>query len=262
MAEACEPITLPEPVHRSAAPKRLDLQGWWLILSDVHLPFHDAGVVELAIAEAVRRRACGVLLNGDVIDCHQLSRFEKSPDDPQFRAEVAAARQFLAYLRSRLPKAQVVWKEGNHEERLFSYVVSRGEALHGLDDLEPASLFRMRQHGVEYVGDRRVIKLGKLNVIHGHEYRPGIQCPVNPARGLFLRSHAVSLCGHFHQTSEHHQPDINGAPMAAWSTGCACHLSPRYMPLNKWNHGFCFVDVGKAGRFHVENLRVLDGEIL
>ena len=37
-------LTLPEPVHRSSAPLRLDLQGWWLILGDIHIPFHDARV--------------------------------------------------------------------------------------------------------------------------------------------------------------------------------------------------------------------------
>lgn len=118
------------------------------------------------------------------------------------------------------------------------------------------------KYGVGHVADRRVIRLGKLNVIHGHEYRPGVQAPVNPARGIFLRAKSAVLCGHFHNTSEHHEPTITGKPQGAWSVGCACALDPFYMPLNKWNRGFALVHVGRGGDFRVENKRVINGEMV
>jgi predicted phosphodiesterase len=253
---------LPEPLRRNSAPFRLDALGWWLIVSDLHIPFHDKTTVDLAVAEARRRRAVGVLLNGDILDSHELSRFEKSPDDPRYPFEIAAGRQFLAYLRGRLPKAIIAYKEGNHDARLYSYLCSKAPALFGLEELSLPHLLHFGQHGVEHVGDLTVVQLGKLNVIHGHEYRPGIQAPVNPARGLFLRAKGNALTSHFHQTSEHHEPTITGKQQGTWSVGCACSLSPRYMPLNKWNLGFAFVDVGKQGAFRVENLRVLNGEVV
>ena len=49
--------------------------------------------------------------------------------------------------------------------------------------------------------------------------------------------------------------------MACWSTGCLCDLHPRYMPLNKWNHGFAIVDLDTAGGFSVRNFRIIDGKV-
>jgi predicted phosphodiesterase len=253
---------LPTPVHHELDPVVLEDVGWWLILGDTHIPFHDRQTIELAFAEARRRRAVGVILNGDVLDSHGLSRFDKSPDDPRYRDEIEMGRQFLAYVRCRLPKAHVVFKSGNHEARLLTYLKRQASALFGLDVLTLPSLLEMQRHGVEHVDDMRVIRLGKLHVVHGHEYRPGIQAPVNPARGLFLRAKSVALCSHFHQTSEHHEPTIAGKPQGAWSIGCACQLNPQYMPLNRWNLGYAMVQLASRGDFSVRNLRVIDGAVV
>ena len=253
---------MPEPMKASDMIFDLQANNWWLDLSDVHLPYHDVLVVNLAIKEAISRKVEGVLLNGDIMDCHELSRFDKSPDDPRYMDEVKMGRDFLSYLRYKLPKARIVWKDGNHEERLQHYLMSRAPALFGLDVLTMPVLLKFADYGVEYVTDKRVIKMGPLNVVHGHEYRPGIQAPVNPARGLFLRAKSVAICGHFHQTSEHHEPTITGKPLGAWSTGCACQLNPLYMPLNKWNHGFAMIHVQDREMFSVQNFRILEGKVV
>lgn len=253
---------LPEPVDRSYHPFVIDDSGAWLVLSDVHLPYHDRQTIELAIRKAKRRRAAGVLLNGDILDSHELSSFDKDPTAPRYIAERDAGLAFLRYVRDRLPKARIVYKSGNHEDRLETYLMRRAPALFGLDGVQLSSILRFSDFGIEHVGNKRVIRLGMLNVLHGHEYRHTIQAPVNPARGLFLRAKSTALCGHFHQTSEHHEPTLEGKPKGCWSTGCACQLSPAYSPLNKWNHGFAIVDVSKSGTFSVQNLRVLGGEIV
>ena len=256
------PPSLPEPVERQASPYDLCRRGRWLVLSDVHLPFHDKATVEAAVREAKRVSATGVLLGGDVLDCHELSRWDKSPDDPRYRDEVAMGRQFLAYLRHQLPYAKFVFKDGNHEERLVNYLITRAPALFGLDVLTLPNLLHFNKYRIEHVTDRRVIKLGRLSFIHGHEHRVASQA-VNPARGLFLRAKSVALCGHFHQSSEHHEPNIVGKPLGAWSLGCACGLAPFYMPLNKWNHGFAIVEIANNNLdFSVRNLRVLNGEVV
>lgn len=262
MARRHSPPRLPDPIDRSHRPYVLPVQGWWLVIGDVHLPFHDRVTIELAIEMARRRRAVGVLLNGDLLDCHELSRFDKSPLDPRYVDEVQMGRQFLAYVRHRMPKAVIVWKDGNHEERAQSYLFSRAPALFGLDVLTIPHLLDFAGFGVEYVTDRRVIHAGKLNIIHGHEYRPTIQTPVNAARGLFLRAKSVAMTNHFHQVSEHHEPNINGKPQGAWSVGCACHLSPFYMPLNRWSSGFALVNIYGQDEFSVENKRVISGQVV
>lgn len=245
---------LPVPLERLSRPFALDTPGWWLVLSDVHIPYHDPAAVRHAVKEAKRRKARGVVLNGDTMDFHALSRFDKSPDDARYNQEILAGRQFLAYLRGAFPRGRLVFKDGNHEERLLHYLWGKAPELFGLDLLTTPSLLEFERHGVEHVTDRRLITLGGLNVIHGHEYRGGGS--VNPARGLFLRAMADVLCGHFHKTDHYHDKDITGTPRAAWATGCACGLTPYYLPLNRWTHGYALVEVGKKGGFVVENVRL------
>lgn len=253
---------LPPSLDRSSKPFSLQTPGWWLVISDLHIPYHDCTVIDLALKEATKHKAVGILINGDMLDSHELSTFDKSPEDPRYVDEIQACRQTLRYFRQRLPKARIIFKDGNHEERLYTYLWRRAPALFGLEEMTLPTLLQLDRVDAEHVGERRVIRLGRLNVIHGHEYRPAIMSPVNPARGLFLRAKSVALAGHWHQTSEHHEPTIRQKPQGAWSIGCACGLMPAYMPLNKWNHGFAMVKVGKGGSFEVRNLRVLDGTVV
>src|SRR5258707_9221301 len=109
---ACRP-TLPAAVDRSYPPFQIDDPGWWLILSDCHFPYHDPLTIELAIANARRRKVAGVLLNGDMMDSHGLSKFDKDPSAPRYAEEIKVGKGFFTYLRSRLPNARIVFKEGN-----------------------------------------------------------------------------------------------------------------------------------------------------
>lgn len=254
--------TLPKSINKAISPAILDRPGWWLVASDFHIPFHDRKVIRAAVETAKKHKAVGILLNGDISDSHEISRFDKSPDDPKYRDEIKAVRQFLRYIRNNFPKADLVYKIGNHDARFYSYLCRHAPALFGLDDFTLPSLLRFDSVGVRCVEDLQIMHLGKLNVIHGHEYRPMIQTPVNPARGVFLRAKSVVLVSHFHQVSEHHEPNINGKPQGAWSVGCCCHLNPVYMPLNKWSHGFAMVKVGRQGDFEVRNLRVKNGKVI
>jgi len=254
------PPPLPDPVDLPYTPYAIDTPGAWLIVSDLHLPYHDRATVEAAVGEARRRNVAGVLLNGDILDSHEISSHDQDPRAKRYREEVEVGKRFLAWLRGQLPTARIVYKSGNHEDRLERYILARAPALFELENVDLPGLLHLADFGVDHVGDRRVITLGKLNVIHGHEYRGGVSTPVNPARGLYLKARSVAICGHWHKTSEHHERNIRGQAEAAWSVGCACALAPRYNPLSNWNHGFALVDVESDGTFSVSNRRVMGGK--
>lgn len=234
--------------------------GVWLALMDLHLPYHDRATIELAVREAKDRGAVGVLLNGDVLDSHEISRHDKDPRAPRYVQEVEYARQFFAWLRAQLPKADLVYKAGNHEDRLESYIIRHAPALFGVEGVSLPSFLHLPDVGCEWVSDKRIVTVGKLHVVHGHEYPGGAASPVNPARGLYLKAKYVSMMGHHHRTSEHNDRDIRGKLETAWSVGCACHLHPRYMPLNQWNHGYALVGLASDGQFQVTNRRVVNGK--
>lgn len=252
---------VPPSLATKYAPLQIDDVGSWLVLSDLHLPYHDVAAVNLAINAGKRAKCVGVLLNGDILDSHEISRFDHDPTAPRYVAERDCALLFLAHLRASFPKARIIFKEGNHDERLAKYLMSRAPALFGFSEIMLPAILKLSDFKVEHVGDKRVVRLGKLNVLHGHEYPGGTVSPVNPARGLFLKARSVALCGHHHQTSEHHEPDVTGSPQAAWSMGCLCQLHPSYMPLNKWNHGFAVVHIADGGSFAVRNYRIIDGAV-
>jgi predicted phosphodiesterase len=110
--------------------------------------------------------------------------------------------------------------------------------------------------GIEIVEDQRPIMLGKLPVLHGHELPKGLTNPVNMARGAYLRTAHTILVGHGHRTSGHSEPDLWREEVFCWSTGCLCDMRPEYARINKWNHGFAFVEIAKDKSFDVSNLRI------
>lgn len=253
-------VELPPGISKNYTPFVIDTPGMWGVISDIHIPCHDDETLRLFVAECKRRAVRGVILNGDILDSHEVSDHDKDPSMPRYQHELELGRQFLAWMRQELPNARIIYKHGNHEERVNRYIFRRAPALEGLPGLNVRSWLEMDKHGIEDLPGKRVIELGKLHVVHGHEYRGG--GGVNPARWLFLRARSVAVCGHFHRTSEHHERNIALKYEAAWSIGCACDLHPEYAPLNNWNHGFAFCEVANDGNFAFENRRVFGGKVV
>lgn len=233
-----------------------------LILSDLHFPYHNTRAIKAAIGEGKRRKVTRIILNGDTCDFYQLSRFNRDPRMRSVVGEIETVKDFLTELRDHFPKTEVIWKDGNHDERLFAYLTTHAKELIGLESLTIPALLDFIPLRIEYVTDKRPIILGKNNVIHGHEYPSAMIGPVNPARGLFLRAKTNAICAHYHQVSEHSEPNLKGELIACWSTGCLCELHPGYMPLNKWSHGFAVQETSADGSFEVDNKKILDGRVL
>jgi hypothetical protein len=129
-----------------------------------------------------------------------------------------------------------------------------------VDSFKLHEVLKLTDLGIELISDLRPISLGKLSVIHGHEYARSVFSPVNPARGLFLRGKTTAMCGHHHQVSQHSERTLEGKQLSTWSLGCLCNLNPQYMPLNNWSHGFAIVDVESSGDFHVDNIKIVNGK--
>lgn len=232
-----------------------------LVLPDMHIPYHDKMAILQAVTFGRRFSADSILINGDACDIHTLSRFETDPREKKFGLEIEMMRLFFKWLREVFPKAAIIYKMGNHDERYDSFMIRSAPELIGVDVFEWSNILKLAEHRVTLVKDKRPIQIGDLTVIHGHEYRFAISNPVNPARGLFLRSKSYAMCSHFHQSSYHTEKTINDKRIATWSTGCLCDLHPRYLPFNNWSHGFACVEVFNNNKFNVENKIVSHGKV-
>ncbi len=186
---------LPEAiVTRDSSHFNIDGDGWWLYLSDVHIPFQDNLTIKLAVKAAKAQFVKGVILNGDIFDFEQVSRHPKPPINERYIKERFCGLQFLTYLRQQFPKIRIIFKEGNHEERLVKYLSQKAPELFDLDVLQLPNLMKFDQFGIEFVGDRRLVRLGKLSILHGHEFQPQLMSPVNPARAAFVWGKTKILC--------------------------------------------------------------------
>lgn len=234
--------------------------GRYLALSDIHIPIHDEQAVVAALEHGYKRGVGGIVLNGDILDCYQISSFTHEYPRPPLEEEIDMGRGFLAMLRETWD-CPIFWKLGNHEKRLRRTILSKPE-LAGLRGLEFHEQLDFEHFRVRRVDDEK-IKAGKLNVLHGHEFGGSFYSPVNPARGLYLRAKANAIQGHLHVTSEHSEGNLNEKDVACWSTGCLCLLNPEYRPYayTKWNHGAAIVEVFDEVNFEVDNFRIIRGKV-
>jgi len=232
-----------------------------LVMSDIHLPYYDKTALLTAIRYAKKQGVTHVLLNGDVHDFFAVSSWQTDPRQRDFAGEIKLGREFYAQLRKEFPKQPIDFKPGNHDERLERYLMLKAPELLGIDDIELSNILRFSDHGINKINEMVPVRIGKLNALHGHEYRFAISNPVNPARGLFLRAKVHALCGHFHQTSQHSEKNLEENVVSCWSTACLCNMHPQYRPINNWNHGFAIVRTDKQGVFEVDNKRIIHGKV-
>ena len=238
-------------------------QGKYLILSDIHLPFHDEEALTAALNYGANNVPDCIILNGDILDCYDVSRFSKEIRRPKISEELEMGRNFFKYLRELFPTQPIYYKIGNHEERMRAYILRNARELADLNDISLESLLHLQTYNIIPV-NREMIKLGKLTVLHGHELGESVFSPVNPARGFFLKAKASTIVGHYHQVSHHSENNLHGEQVGVWSMGSLCNLSPEYRPYayTKWSNGFAYVTVNNDLSFHVDNFKIINGQIL
>jgi predicted phosphodiesterase len=252
------PYNLPSSDETIYEPFKIDAKKL-LVLSDIHIPYHSIDAITIAFDWAKKQKPDAVLLNGDTLDFFGLSRYAKDPKKRSISSELESFKDFINIIKQTFD-AKIYFKIGNHEERYEHFLWMKAGEIMGVDEFEIANILKARAEGIEVIGDKRIMKAGGLNIIHGHEY-PGAFSPVNIARGLFTKGKVSAMQGHNHQTSEHTETDMNGNIITTWSIACLSELHPLYLPLNKWNHGFAFVEID-GDEFQVQNKRIYKGKVL
>lgn len=239
------------------------------IMSDIHIPYHDAAAVRVTLDYFKESKVDEIILLGDVCDFYKISFFKGDPRRMSFQDELDAARNWLKDLRKEFPDHKITYVMGNHEVRLERYINDKAPELAGIDSITVPGILKLDSLNIDFVDnvDRLVkgespLTLGKLTLLHGHEVRASFGA-VNIPRLYFMKVHTNVLFGHVHKAQSYITKDIHGTIMGAWSIGCLCHLRERYMPVNEWTAGFAVVRVNDdTGKFSVDNKMIIDGEVL
>lgn len=234
-----------------------------LVLSDLHVPYHDNQAIEAALDWGEGFNPQAILFNGDVFDFYQISRFDKDPTVAGLAVELSRGNELFTHVHRRFPKARLYYKLGNHDERFDLYLMRQAPLILDIEGVRDCwhKAAGILANKITVIKDQRPIMLGHLPVFHGHELGKGISSPVNPARGAFLRAHHTILVGHHHQTSGHADTNVWHEETFCWSTGCLCDITPEYARINRWNQGFAAVTVDKSGEFNVQNMRISKGKV-
>lgn len=234
-----------------------------LVISDVHAPYQDNNALTLALEYGYERKCNTIVINGDLVDFQKISRFTPSPRSVDTQTELDITRAILVAIRDTFPDAKIVWLEGNHDRRYQDYIWSKAEELAGDPHYLLSTRLGLDDLRIDFVDQTRLLKAGKLNIMHGHMIMRGLSQPVSPARGVYTKQKANTMIGHVHQVSEHTEYDANGGITTCWSTGCLTTLHPEYDPFNtKHGQGFAVVTTKTSGEFSVKNMRIFKNKIL
>jgi hypothetical protein len=192
-----------------------------LLISDLHIPYHDINAITTAIKEGQNEKVDAVFINGDLLDFYQLSFHEKDPRKRSIGDELADGREFFKALRGAFPKANIYFIPANHEIRLERYLKVKAPELLDVEEFRLDVLLRVAEYGVEYIPYGSKCYFGKLLVEHGDKIKGA--GGVNPARTLYLRLKRHAICGHFHRSTESTEKVYDGEVYVTYSTGALCH---------------------------------------
>lgn len=170
----------------------------FLILSDLHVPYHDIAYIALAKKLLKTMKFDGLVQLGDALDFWQVSRFDKDPSRKQTIGEDCLIyKGILEELADLLPTKGIIHQlAGNHETRLIRYIWQHAKELDGLVKTVP-EMIGLRQLGVKAVwhdlDDWKSLKLGNCIIHHGIYYNAHV------AMGNLTRYPFSFIQGHTHR---------------------------------------------------------------
>ncbi len=255
------PYNLPESDANLFKPYKLPkANNNILFLSDIHLPYHNIDALTLALDYGKSKEVNTIYLNGDIMDFYQVSFHEKDPSQRNIEYEFDTMRSFLDLLKKNLPQCKIFYKEGNHEQRWERYLRQNAAAVSTMKEFRLDVLLNLRERGVEFIRNKQLVQAGKLNMIHGNEYKGG--GGINVARTLWLRAGDNVIAGDKHKTQSGLKTNIDKSIVGTWSVGCLCDTNMDYLPFNEHNLGFAHIIVEPNGMFQVNNYSIINGKIV
>lgn len=257
------PYKLPDSYEEKREPYILPVScNNILLISDLHIPYHNIPAITIALDYGKKEKVNTIFINGDLIDCHSVSKFESDPKKRSIKQEFDATKEFLVQLRKAFPKASIYWLKGNHCIRWEKFLYQKVREIWDDDYFFLEERLQLNSVNVKILDDKILVKAGKLSITHGHHIFKGAFTPVNPSRGAFLRAKQSLIVGHLHRPSHHPETDLDGKIISCWSTGCLCELRADYSPLvGNTMHGFAHIQIANNGDYTVKNYSIINGKL-
>jgi predicted phosphodiesterase len=231
-----------------------------LIISDLHIPYHNDDAVFAALEYGLDKEVDTIIINGDLIDFATISRHEKDMRKRSVKYEIDCTRVFLKGLRAMFPKALIVWSYGNHDLRYDKYIMQKAPEIFDIELIQLHELLKLKDLNIIKVDSTQYIYAGKLAIFHGHE--TGLTSGgVNPARSLRLKLNKSAVTSHFHRETKDMGKNLDEHPYSCYSIGCLCDLFPTYLPVNMWTHGFGYLELNDKGDYNFNLKSIIERKV-
>lgn len=236
-----------------------------LVLPDIHAPVHDPHALDVAIQVGQCLNVDRVILNGDGVDAHSLSRYTPAADRPyRWVDERALAVPVFQMIRESFPKIPITYLFGNHCRRPKDFIARVAPQLQGLMTLP--ELLGITDLGFEFEEDNRVVLAdNQLVVKHGTTARGEAGASVQAE----VRAHGMSvIMGHVHRMAYYSvtrtaQVLRGEQPLLGVEPGCLCNLDVDYLEKENtanWQHGCVVITLHDDGTYDVEPVRIFGGK--
>lgn len=265
-------FAVPKPASkRSGKDDRVEV-----IFPDLHGCHQDAAAVAAFLREVKRIDPDAVYGLGDLVDAegflaehHVIGHAVDM--DYSWEQDIAAAGGFLDALAGAAPRAPLELVEGNHENHVERYWVtkalrSKRDALFMLQHNSVPSLLELKKRNIKYWKINEfydglpipgAIRRGKLVITH----RP----PAGTIEAMALKHGGNVICGHTHHMRTTMLRTVNGGQIGAWQGGCLRTLQPSYASvgdITRWVHGFNVRIVARSGNFLMVPVVIDHGEAI
>lgn len=215
-----------------------------LVIGDVHIPAHDPKAVALVLEWLQDHPVDHVILNGDIIDAYEISRWVQPGNrGPGLAEEIRQGREFLAAVREALgPKGRITWIEGNHCYRFKSYIANQAPSISELEhNVTLEDQLQFERFGIDFVecsGARwfSVYIEAAPGILVGHFNKTSVNAGY-AVKGLLDKYGASIITGHGHCMGTSHRTHHTG-PIWGYEGGCLCDLAPPYCEPHHWAQGF------------------------
>ena len=189
-------------------------------LSDFHHPFQDDAAIDAAMKIVRDFRPGLVALMGDYFDCYSISDHDREPGRADtIQDEFDAARPTHAKVDDAAGDADVVFVDGNHEERI-QRIQRRNPGLFKLRALELPLAAELPKRW-QYFPNQTRIKLGSLSLLHGDLKGRGTNSK-HAAAGMLSKLRTSSVFGHLHRHQVFLETGDDGTVRGGFANG---HLS-------------------------------------
>lgn len=167
----------------------------WLVVPDLHVPYHCKLFVKLITAVICKVKPYGVVQLGDAVDCPQISKYPKDPERVNtVFDDIIEYKQIMDTWHS-LSGGMFYQLEGNHEDRLRRFIWSNAPHISKMVRTVPDLLDINGAAGAKWfeLSNWKSCSIGDVSLFHGTFYNKHV------AVTNLERYPTKSISGHTHR---------------------------------------------------------------